>query len=150
MAQSCSVNCFPSHKLITLSRHKGSSVWTRGTDVVHSHMLRTNMIGTFLCTQDHRLATLLARCCNQKPLSSTEVQKHSGLLPHGDEEELLLEAYSRTLAAVFEFEPVTRFPSKVTTSLGEESVLGRQEVSRNNCCRWLHHSIRFGVTIVLS
>lgn len=129
LAQSCTVSCFPSHKLITLSRHKGSSVWTRGTDVLHSRMLRTNTIGAFLCAQDHRLATLLARCCNQKPLSSTEVQKHSGLLPRGDEEELLLEAYSRTLGPVFEFETVTSFPSKVTTSLGEWRFLRLRKAS---------------------
>lgn len=118
LAQSCRVNCLPSYRLIILSRHRGASVWTRGTDETNSRMLRANTVGAFLCAQDHRLATLLARCCNPTPLLCSEFYNGCGLLPRGDEEELLRAAYSRTLGPVFEFEQVDAFPGKVTTSLG--------------------------------
>lgn len=119
LAESCRVNCFPVCKLITLTRHRGSSVWTRGTDEpFHSQRLRTNTIGSFLCAQDHRLAPLLSRCCNPSPIQASELWEGCELLPRGDEEQLLLRAYSSTLGPVFEFEKVERFPSKVRTSLG--------------------------------
>lgn len=119
LAQSCRVNCFPSYRLITLSRHRAASVWTRGTDEISTRMSRTNTIGAFLCAQDPRLSPLLARCCNPTPLAPKEFYHGSILLPRGDEEELLLEAYSRTLGPAFVFEPVAAFPSRVVTSLGD-------------------------------
>ena len=120
LAESCRVNCFPGYKLITLSRHRGASVWTRGTEApFHSRRLRTNTIGAFLCAQDHRLAPLLSRCCNPEPVKPSEFWQGCELLPRGDEEELLLGAYSKTLGPVFEFDKVERFPSKVSTSLGD-------------------------------
>lgn len=120
LAESCRVNCLARYKLLTLTRHRGASVWTRGTDApLHSRRLRTNTVGAFLSAQDHRLAALLSRCCHPKPLEPREFHEKSELLPRGDEEELLLRAYSRTLGPAFEFERVKRFPTKVSTSLGE-------------------------------
>ncbi|KAJ8009887.1 hypothetical protein DPEC_G00068840 [Dallia pectoralis] len=120
LAESCRVNCFPAYKLITLNRHRGASVWTRGADAqILSRRLRTNTIGAFLCAQDHRLATLLSRCCNPKPVEPRELREGCELLPRGDEEELLLRAYSQTLGPVFEFVKEESFPSKVRTSLGD-------------------------------
>lgn len=112
------------HKLITLTRHRGASMWTRGTDVpFHSQRLRVNMIGAFLCAQDHRLAPMLSRCCDPKPLHPSELWGSCELLPHGDEEELLLQAYLRMLGPVFEFEKVDHFLSKVATSLGDWALM---------------------------
>lgn len=119
LAQSCRVNCFPSYRLITLSRHRAESVWTRGTDAITTRMSRANTVGAFLCAQDPRLSPLLTRCCNPTPLAPKEFYDGSVLLPRGDEEELLLDAYSRTLGPAFVFEPVAAFPSRVVTSLGE-------------------------------
>ncbi|KAI4792902.1 hypothetical protein KUCAC02_033097 [Chaenocephalus aceratus] len=120
LAESCRVHCFPVYKLITLSRHRGASAWTRGTEApFHSQRVRLNTIGAFLCAQDHRLAPLLSRCCFPKPVRPSELGSGSELLPRGDEEELLLLAYSRTLGPVFEFEKVESFPSEVRTSLGD-------------------------------
>lgn len=119
LAQSCRINCFPLYRLITLSRHRAASAWTRGTDAITTCTLRANTVGAVLCAQDPRLASLLARCCNPTPLSPKEFYAGSVLLPRGDEEELLLEAYARTLGPTYVFEPVTAFPSRVVTSLGE-------------------------------
>lgn len=124
LAESCRVNCFPMCKLITLTRHRGSSVWTRGADEpFHSQRLRANTIGAFLCAQDHRLAPLLSRCCNPSPVQASELWEGCELLPRGDEEQLLLRAYSSTLGPVFEFEKVECFPSKVRSSLGDWSFM---------------------------
>lgn len=91
LAESCRVNCFPMCKLITLTRHRGSSVWTRGADEpFHSQRLRANTIGAFLCAQDHRLAPLLSRCCNPSPVQASKLWEGCELLPRGDEEQLLL------------------------------------------------------------
>ncbi|KAE8287282.1 hypothetical protein D5F01_LYC13320 [Larimichthys crocea] len=119
LAESCRVNSFIVHKLITLTRHRGASAWTRGADApFHTQRLRA-----FLCAQDHRLAPMLSRCCDPKPLHPSELWGGCELLPRGDEEELLLRAYSRTLGPVFEFEKVDRFPSKVATSLGDWTLM---------------------------
>lgn len=118
LAQSCRLQSFPSCRLITLSRHRAASAWTRGTDATTSHTSRANIVGALLCAQDPRLSILLARCCNITPLFPKEFYAGSGLLSRGDEEELLLEAYARTLGPAYVFEPVTS-PSRAVTSLGE-------------------------------
>ncbi|TKS65619.1 Flap endonuclease 1 [Collichthys lucidus] len=124
LAESCRVNSFPAHKLITLTRHRGASAWTRGADApFHSQRLRVNTIGAFLCAQDHRLAPMLSRCCDPTPLHPSELWGGCELLPRGDEEELFLRAYSKTLGPVFEFEKVDRFPSKVATSVGDWTLM---------------------------
>nr|BBA49238.1 hypothetical protein [Oryzias latipes] len=125
LAESCRLTCHPACKLFTLSRHRGASAWTRGTDaeVRHSRSLRVNTIGAFLCSRDHRLAPLLARCCEPRPLSASELCPGSELLPRGDEEDLLLRAYSETLGPALVFERVETFPGRVSTSLGDWSFL---------------------------
>ena len=124
LAESCRVNSFSDYKLVTISRHRSASVWTRGTDQpFHTRPVRANSIGAFLCAQDHRLAPLLARCCDPEPLDPGELQLGSPLLPRGDEAELLLLAYSGTLGPVYTFERVRDSPGRVKTSLGNWSFM---------------------------
>ncbi|KAK7878298.1 hypothetical protein WMY93_031117 [Mugilogobius chulae] len=119
LAESCRVNCLPALKLITVTRHRGAAVWTRGTDAsCRSPRSRVNTLGALLCSQDRDLAPLLSRCCCPVPVHPEELVLGGSLLPRGDEEKLLLDAYSKTLGPVFEFEYVSRFPSQVSTSLG--------------------------------
>lgn len=127
LADSCRLAVCPLEELrvITLTRHRGASVWTRGTDALfRSQRSRVNTVGAFLCAQDHRLSPLLSRCCDPTPLRESELPPRGGkLLPRGDEEELLLRAYVATMGPVFVFERVPRSTIRVRTSLGEWSFL---------------------------
>lgn len=118
LASSCQIISIPEHKLFAITRHRGAAVCSRGTDsdTLCPITSRINLIGAVLCAQDYRLAPLLSRCCSSEPLTSRELQIGS-VLPRGDEETLLLDAYAKTLGDVYEFEKM-RQPGIVRTSLG--------------------------------
>ncbi|KAK2813580.1 hypothetical protein Q5P01_000737 [Channa striata] len=159
LAESSRVNCFPACKLITLSRHRGASAWTRSTDAQfhHSSKLRINTLGAFLCSRDHRLTPLLTRCCEPKPLRGSELRPGGELLPRGDEELLLLRAYSETLGPVFEFERVERLPSDEPRGLDVSQADERRDLElgvvvqapRRRRDRRLHRGVRVGIAAVL-
>ncbi|KAE8277724.1 hypothetical protein D5F01_LYC24253 [Larimichthys crocea] len=78
------------------------------------------------CAQvDHAHQTQRRICVDQGRRRAVPLAKTEGceLLPRGDEEELFLRAYSKTLGPVFEFEKVDCFPSKVATSLGDWTLM---------------------------
>ena len=122
LADTCRVNSFSWTRLVTLTRHRAASAWTRAVPDSRSRECwggRINLMGAFLCSKDHRLGPLLARCCDPCPLKERELLEDCGnLLPRGDEEELLLRAYEDTLGPVLQFEPVVNAPSSVRTSIG--------------------------------
>ena len=110
-------------RLIILTRHRAASAWASAVPDSQSRESwgrRINLVGAFLCSRDHRLGPLLARCCDPSPLKAVELLGDSkNLLPRGDEEELLLRAYEETLGPVFQFETVANVPSNVRTSIGK-------------------------------
>ncbi|MEO1633128.1 MAG: hypothetical protein AAFU38_20365, partial [Bacteroidota bacterium] len=134
LAESSRVTCFPTCKLVTLTRHRGAAAWTGNADAPPRSCpgtLRMNTIGAFLCSRDHRLTPLLSRCCVPAPLRESELRPGGELLPRGDEEALLLRAYAETLGPVYEFRRIRRSPGKVVTSLGLWYFLELQTCSPN-------------------
>ena len=122
VADTSRVNSLSWMRLIILTRHRAASAWTNAVPDLQSRELwgkRINLVGAFLCSRDHRLGPLLARCCDPSPLKECELLGESKyLMPRGDEEELLLRAYEDTLGPVFQFEPIANVPSSVRTSIG--------------------------------
>lgn len=131
-------------------------MWNRGTDV---HTLcptrhRINVTGAFLCCQDHRLSRLLSRCCHPEPIGAHELSEGSDLLQLGNKEELLLNAYAKTLGPVYVFERLSQL-AKIRTSLGEWGLLklvrdsASKKSPRIRRRRRVHDRVRVRISVVL-